>query len=184
MPNPTIILYDFETTGLDPAQHDPIQIAAVALDGATLTEQGRYSATMRPLRPENATQKAMETHGLTLDYLATQDSPHDTSRAFASWVFGVSLDRPIPCAYNLPFDERFMAAWCPALARFWSYRKLDVMALAIAHLWLPGKIPDVKLGTVTAHLGIPHQAHDALGDVLASAEVLRMLTGVRQAVTA
>lgn len=177
----SLILYDFETTGLKPETHDPIQVAAVALDPRTLVERGRYSATMRPARPENAEAKALAIHGLTLDYLATQADPADTSRDFAAWVLSISHDRPIPCAYNLPFDAGFMHEWCPWLRKVWSYRSLDVMALAIAHLWLPGLVPDVKLGTVVDHLGIEgHQAHDAMGDVLASAEVLRRLTASRQ----
>lgn len=174
---PTLILFDFETTGLKPEINDPIQIAAVALDAATLEARGEFSATMRPARPENADAKALAIHGLTLEHLATQADPKETARHFAKWVVTMDPGRPIPCAYNLPFDEAFMRSWCHMLGGNWSYRKLDVMQLAMAHLWLPGKVPDVKLGTVVEYLGIKnHKAHDALGDVLASADVLRHLT--------
>ena len=173
----TIILYDFETTGLDPALHDPVQVAAVALEPRTLTPLGHWSATMRPARPENASAKALEIHGLTLEHLATQADPVACAREFAGWAKGFGWPL-IPCGYNLPFDASFMDPWCPWLRRDWSYKTLDVMQLAIAHLWLPGKVADTKLTTVAAHLGIEdHQAHDAMGDVLATAEVLRRLTG-------
>ena len=176
-----LIVFDFETTGLNATKlnpttgamephHEAIQVAAVALELRTLKQIGAFAASMRPLRPELATQQALNVHGWSLDFLREQAHPGEVSKVFRSWVN--QWRRPIACGYNLDFDMGFLAEWCPGID--WNNRRLDVMHLVMAHFFIPGLTKDTKLVTVSKHLDIPHNAHDALGDVMVTAEVLRI----------
>lgn len=166
-----ICIYDFETTGLRPGFHDPIQFAAVAIEAGTLREIHHFYSEMRPMRPNNADPKAMAVHGLTIADLDKAPSQGEVAIAFKRWIN--QFNRPMPCAYNLPFDEQWMASWAPDIQ--WSYTKCDVLHVARAMLVLSGLASDAKLGTATKYFDIEHDAHDALGDVRATAEILRRI---------
>lgn len=180
----TMIIYDFETTGVTPfvqedgrwrLHHEPIQLAAIAVNTRTLTIQGEYCTFIRPIRPHLADPGALKIHGYTLDMLADKPHPKDVAAEFVAWLN--QFYRAMPCGYNLDFDQKFMRMLI-GKTYDWNYQSIDVLDLARAHLLLPGKTKDAKLPTVAAHLGITdHHAHDALGDVRATLSVLQHLTG-------
>jgi DNA polymerase III subunit epsilon len=166
-----IVCLDTETTGLDPAKHDIIQLAAVALDAATLVQLDSFGMFIRPARPENADPKALAVNGLSLAWLVEHGQDQAAvAEAFDKWVG--QWRRPIPMGYCLPFDLGFLDRLCPIS---WGRPALDVHALAWSKLKRTGLIPDAKLLTVATFLGISFQAHDAAEDVQATVRVYREL---------
>ncbi len=103
LPPGRYVFYDFETTGLEPAVDDPIEIAAIELiDG----EPGHsYTSLIRPRRP--LTQTITELTGITEAMVATAPPPQHVAGELATF-FGASPR----VAHNAPFDETVLARLC------------------------------------------------------------------------
>lgn len=172
----THIVFDLETTGLDPVVNEAIQVAAVLLDD-NLVEVAHFVSLMRPLRPETANPEALAIHGYTLDHLAQQADP---APVWADLVDHLRDHSAGPLRYvgqNCGFDLKFLAA----AEEVFGFRiprlpiEIDTVHLCRIHLEAKGHTLNSKLGTVADHYKIPHKAHDALGDVQATAEILRRI---------
>ena len=171
------LVFDFETTGLQPGRHEPIQVAAVLLDD-DLTELGAFDALMRPLRPGLASPEAMAVNGRSLAELATEPHPGEVLDRFID--FARAAGEPIvTVGHNVGFDLEFLrreeASYGVALSR--RGEAIDTCTLARVHLEARGAIANSRLGTVAAHYGIEFRAHDALGDVRATAQILKRFKG-------
>ena len=166
------LVFDFETTGLKPGCHEPIQVAASLLDG-NMIELGAFDALMRPLRPELASPEALAVNGRSLAELAAEPHPGEILGQFIDFVRGAG-ELVVIVGHNVEFDLEFLrheeATYGLALPR--CEVAVDTCTLARVHLEARGAIANSKLGTVAAHYGIEFQAHDALGDVRATAQVL------------
>ena len=172
------IVIDFETGGLDPSLHDPVQIAAIVLDRDTLEPIGKFVSYMRP-DPDRVTEAALKINNLSLDALANAPSPEVVLHMFSEFLapFGKGLF----VAHNAKFDYDFLVEWAKRYGngkfnvnRFFDYRIICTVQLAFQKyvLW-DRKLSKVRLTELTQFLDIPHSAHDAASDALATCEVLR-----------
>ena len=168
------VLFDTETTGLDPLDgHRVIEFAALELRGDLPT--GRHlHLLIHPERdiPEDATR----VHGLTLERLREARRFHQIVHEIRDFF----ADDPL-VAHNAPFDFGFMDAefsLCghPALDRA---RMVDTLALARARfVGMPN-----GLDALCRRFGIDlseRTTHNALLDCRLLAEVYIELTGGRQ----
>lgn len=168
------LVLDFETTGLQAERHEPCQVAALLLDEA-LGELDAFESLMRPLRPELADPEALAVQGRTLAQLADAPNPAEVFAELARFA-ARSEAAPIFAGHNSEFDLRFLEE---AERRFGvrvarrEGKPFDTCLLARLHLQAEGHVADAKLETVAAHYGVSFQAHDAMGDVRATAEVMR-----------
>ncbi len=168
------ILFDTETTGLDPSIGDRVlEIAAIELN-ADLPTGRRFHALIDPERdiPEEATR----VHGFTRADLAGKPRFADICPAFLAFIG----DAPL-VAHNAPFDFGFISAELarldlPPLA---PSRMIDTLALAKQRFpGLPNSLDalcrryDIDLSERTTH--------NALLDCRLLAEVYVELTGGRQ----
>jgi DNA polymerase-3 subunit epsilon len=167
------LVLDFETTGLDPAEHEPTQVAALLLDDG-LRELAAFATLMRPAHPEKVSPEALAIQGRTLE-----DFTHamDPSAAFALLVTCVSTlaEPPVVVGHNVGFDLEFLRH-CEQRHGFRIPRvdgMIDTCAVARVHLQARNKILDSRLGTLATLYGFSHQAHDALGDVRVTARLLQ-----------
>lgn len=172
-----ILVIDMETTGFKAGWNDAIQVAGVLLRGSDLAELAAYTALMRPLRPEAASPEALAIHGYSLDHLAACAHPRDVYRGLYA-ITKLGGHPPQLAAHNADFDMEFLAA---AEREFgFTLPRADVepfctMVAARIYLEARGKTANAKLGTIAEHYGITFQAHDALGDVRATAAILRRM---------
>ncbi len=168
------VLFDTETTGLDPLTGDRV-IEVAALELIRDLPSGRhFHALVHPGRdiPEEATR----VHGITLAQLADKPRFADIAEEMLAF-FG---DDPL-VAHNAAFDFGFIDAELarlrlPSLAR---HRMIDT--LAMAKLRFPG-LPN-SLDALCRRFGIDLSArttHNALLDCKLLAEVYLELTGGRQ----
>ena len=162
-----IVVYDTETTGLDLSKDEAVQISAVRLN-----EEGEIVDTLdlfiEPTIPIE--QGAYETHGFDLDYIRLHGglTAKEGLERFSAFVKGAVL-----VGHNSHrFDSRLVRRQLKEQGLPPLCVQAEYDTLTIAKQLLPG-LPDYKLSTLCAHYGIVNEAaHNALGDITATAAVL------------
>lgn len=179
-----ILLCDTETTGLLKGHRDffgqpgIVQLAAVKLND-DLVEVDHFNLMVNP-EIGKWEDEAIKTHGITPDKVADAPTFFEVGRAFAEFALGCHTF----AGYNTEFDKKVL--WWQLL-RYgleknfpWPLRDVDVMKRVSKMIEMQGK-RGVKFPT----LGEAYQycfkrdfenAHDALADIRATAEVWRFST--------
>lgn len=176
-----LLFLDFETGGLYPSQHDPVEIAVVLTDPSGRTVLEEYEAKVIPTRPVDPV--AASKNGYTAEKWANVAIPFEHALVK---VLGMARDAMLTC-HNTPFDKAFLEYGIAKHKMRWpsTYHSNDTMALA-APLRNLGLVENVRLETLSAFFNIPHEnAHTALSDARACREVyLRLMEIYHPAVTA
>lgn len=182
------VYFDCETTDVDIARAEIIQIAAVSVD----SEYRELSSFSRLLRfdESKADPKALEINHYDRERWAREAVPVTAGIAeFCAWA-KPTLDvqktskagKPYfvgtLCGYNAAaFDAPILQRVCKDLGIFlpFDYRVRDAYLLSVSVLdFLGVTLPNYKLGTVAAHFGAPvEKAHDALSDVRTTVSLMR-----------
>ncbi len=158
---------DLETTGFDACGRDRIvEIAIVRLD-AHGRELGLFETLVNPMRTAGPT----HVHGIEAHMLGDAPTFPEIARSVLAWLEGV-----VVVAHNARFEEAFLQAEfgraglsVPALPA------MDTLPLAQRTLALRNH----KLATVCQWAGVEiAAAHTALGDALATAQMLPALLAV------
>ena len=165
---------DVETTGLDPTEHEIIEIALIRTDGQ-FSILDKYETKILPRHIETASKKALEINGYDPDVWEAEA----VSLEEALETIDELLEDAIPAGQNTQFDLGFLKAAYRSLERevsWYNYHSLDTASLAVP-LMMSGKIKGLSLRRVCAYLGVINQApHRAYGDVLATMRVAQILT--------
>ena len=168
------VLFDTETTGLEPAQgHRVIEVAALELENDLPTGR-HFHALLQPDRdiPEDAAR----VHGITADKLVGKPRFGEIADDLLAF-FGDGM----LVAHNAPFDFGFLNAELRRVARpvLDAARMVDTLVMAKARF--PG-LPN-SLDALCRRFGIDlseRTSHNALLDCKLLAEVYVELTGGRQ----
>lgn len=187
-----LVVFDLETTGLDPKHHQPIQVGAVALDGETLAELEAFEVKVRFERGR-ADEETLTVNSCDEgSWEANAISEHEAARRFGEFLSRHATTRRETkagkpffvaelVAFNSAFDVPFLQAWYERLSEFLpgAFHGRCVMQRALWAYYEAGLVapPDWKLGTLCRAFGIQlgENAHDALHDARATAELLRHL---------
>jgi DNA polymerase III epsilon subunit-like protein len=181
---------DLETTGRRAGYHEIIQIACVPLNSEL-----KPSATIRPFYmemkpdfPERAEAQALHKNHLSLtDLLQCAPSQDRVRDLFTEWFEGLDLPFKkslVPLAHNWAFEASWLKEWLgiTLFDDIWFSHARDGMLLAIAindRAAMRGEaIPfnRVGLGSLCNKFHVVNaNAHDALADALAEAEIYRAL---------
>jgi len=168
------IVFDTETTGLDPSEgHRIIQIGAVELEG-TIPSGRTYTVLINPGRPID--DGAAAVHGITEEMLAQKPSFGKIAGEFLEFVG----DAPL-VAHNAEFDMRFLNAELEACGRPPLPGERFVDTVELARKRFPGQ--KLSLDALCRRLGIDNSMrgrHDALLDCHLLAAVYLELRGGRQ----
>lgn len=168
----TYVVFDTETTGLNPSEHTIIEIAAVKMRGTEIIEQ--WSELIDPQVPIGA--KTTEITGITNEMLAGKETIDVVLRKFRAFTEGAVL-----VAHNAEFDQAFLNACAKRIGMEpWTNPFLDTLPLA---RMLYSGMRNYKLGTLAKKFNVPLiQAHRALDDTVALAQVFQhMLKDLREA---
>lgn len=158
-------ILDTETTGLDPAKHEIIEIAVKS-------PLGVYHSLVKPQRLDLAEAKALELNGYA-DHPERWDDAPTIDKVMPAVM--AHLTACIMVGHNVSFDKGFLNAAHEQVfgKRLPFYHALDTVTLAMEHLPDLGRF---NLDAVCTVLGISNAgAHTALADVLRCEAVLNKL---------
>jgi DNA polymerase III epsilon subunit family exonuclease len=161
-------VFDCETTGTDPAVDEIVSLAVVRLD-ADGAETARYARLVRPSRPIPA--EATAVHGITDEDVAGAPRFAEIGEELLAL-----LDGAVFVAHNVSFDLPMVQQ---AFARAGiAYRPPAVACTLEAFRLLEPLADNHRLQSICERRGIALEgAHEALSDVLATAELLRVVLG-------
>jgi DNA polymerase-3 subunit epsilon len=166
----TCTVFDTETTGFHPEDGDRIvSLAGVRVRGGAVRRGEVFDALVNPGRPIPSA--SVRFHGITDDMVADAPPLDVVLPAFLRFA-----DSAVLVGHQVWFDLRFLEAasrelGLPAIAR--GRAVLDTVALSeVVH----GPLERHGLDAVAARLGVSVRGrHSALGDALATAEILARL---------
>jgi DNA polymerase-3 subunit epsilon len=168
------VLFDTETTGLDPLTGDRVlEFAAIELENDLPTER-HFHRLIHPQR--DIPDEVIRIHGITND--TVRDAPR--FEEVADEILAFLGDGPL-IAHNAPFDFGFMNAEFARIRRPSLDRARMVDTLVLAKARFPG-MPN-SLDALCRRFGIDlseRTSHNALLDCRLLAEVYVELTGGRQ----
>lgn len=184
MSEPLKVLYaDVETTGLDPLQHDIVQLALIVeIDGKIVEEREWF---MQPKRFDNIEPKALETNGLTIEKLKSFPLQKDVFPTIPEMLDKYvdrydRYDKFWLAGYNVRFDVSFIGELFRKnandyLGSYIRWQDIDILYLNYIHAFLgTHNLPNYRLETVAKFYGIKHDAHDALSDAKAVRELVHL----------
>jgi len=156
----TVVMFDLETTGLDPESCKIIEIGAVKIKDGSCVET--FQTLINP--KEKLSSEIVNLTHITDEMLVDAPSIEQVMPDFYKFVDGCVLS-----AYNISFDAHFLEVIGKELRYKFDNPKVD--ALDIARRNIPS-LHNYKLGTVVKALGITlNDAHRALADAMAAAKV-------------
>lgn len=169
----TFVVFDTETTGLEPDRGDRVvSLAGVKVQSGIVRASKCFDALVNPGRPIPARSAAL--HGITDARAAGMPGLEAVLPAFLRFAEGAVL-----VGHEVWFDLAFLEPEAkrlglPAIAK--SHPMLDTRLLSrLIH----AALPDHGLDAVAGRLGVSVQGrHSALGDALATAEILVRLLGL------
>lgn len=164
----TYVVFDTETTGLDPQRDDVVQIGAIRIVRSKLVEGETCDLYVDPGRP--IPPASTKVHGVSdADVQGAPQMP-EAGRRFHRFASGAVL-----VAHNAPFDMAFFKRAEPQIGAPFDHPILDTVLLSAAVF---GESEEHTLDALCDRLGVvlpEHLRHTALGDAHATAEVLLKL---------
>ena len=178
---------DLETTGLDPAHSEVIDIAIVPLNPnfTISTDIPEFSCRIRAEHPECAERGALETNHLNP---TEGEAIKDVRTELVQWAMENGITTITPLAHNLAFDMSFMKAAFPEFSRIFTHHGRDSMRLALSLNDIfqtqeaEGRFNSVSLQSLKLALGVEGDVqHNALEDARDTAHVYRKLMALLRA---
>ena len=164
----TIVVFDIETTGLDPATDQIIELGAVKIENGNIIE--KFSTFVKPTK--KLSYEVVNLTGITDEMLEDAPPVDLVIKDFYEFSKGCVL-----CGHNIiGFDIKFIRREGENVGLVFDNELIDTMNEArVARL----KISRFNLGTVVKALGLTLEgAHRAWNDAFATAQVLLKLNEV------
>ena len=177
-----VFWFDVETTGLNPVDHDIVQLALLIEIDDEIVES--KNMLMQPFDYSTIDLEALNKQGRTVEEIKTYPNPKKVYPELIS-VLEKYVDRYDKTdkfhngGYNSKFDMDFLKQYFIKngdiyFGSWFNYRSIDPLPLlhlldGIGHI----SLPDYKLETVCKHYKIPLKAHDALSDITATRELTK-----------
>lgn len=161
------VALDFESTGMNPARDEVIQVGLVALSGERIRLGGAWAEWVRPTRPFDP--GAVAIHGLSAERL--QDAP---PVAQVRGPLAERLGQRVLIAHYAALERGFLSRW--HLKPAWTVDTL-MLALALDEVQSETARRDAyTLSALARRFGVTvYGEHDALADALITAQVFLVL---------
>lgn len=170
----TFVVFDTETTGLDTARDEIVQIGAVRVLANRLVKGETYETLVNPARP--IPPGSSRIHGITDEMVNDAPDAINALRRFHSFARDAVL-----VAHNAPFDMAFLNRHEPELDLAFDNPVLDTVLLSAAVF---GETEIHTLDAIADRLGVRIDSaarHTATGDAIATASVLVRLLQILEA---
>jgi DNA polymerase-3 subunit epsilon len=170
-----LLFVDTETTGLDAAKHELLEVAAIRTSPDGKTIKGTFEAKLFPHNIAGAEKTALEVNQYspqewTVEKCATPEAVVDALQRLAATDGGTVL-----VGQNVAFDEGFIK---PLFDRFnmkvpWGYHRIDTVTLAWPlYQTETSTLDGLSLKKLVSFLGITvDPKHRAMADAMACREV-------------
>ncbi|MBI4057741.1 3'-5' exonuclease, partial [Candidatus Microgenomates bacterium] len=161
-----ILFIDLEMSGLDPTEHEILEVGALVVDGKTLEIKKEYEAKVKPEHIETANKTALRLNGYHADKWEKAKPLKEVLLALNKLAPGALV-----AGFNVTFDWMFLEIAYRRLGiePEFDYHKLDVLALAWAQILPDKSVKEVKLSEFCRHFGIERtEKHRALSDIKAT----------------
>ncbi|QPH54179.1 3'-5' exonuclease [Pontivivens ytuae] len=161
----SFVVFDSETTGLDPAKDAVVQLAGVRVVNGRVVEGEVFDHLVDPGRPIPPV--AIRVHGVTNEMVAGAPPLAKIGHDFHEFARGAVL-----VAHNAPFDLAFLKREETRIGKCFDHPVLDTVLLSAA---LFGESEEHTLDAIAERLDVAipgADRHTALGDARATAEVL------------
>ena len=167
----TVVVFDFETTGLKVLEDKIIEIGAVKLVDGKIKES--FSTLINPQRAIDA--RITDLTGISEEMVKDAPTIQQVMGDFYKFCFG-----SVMVAHNLEFDYGFLRYFAKPAGYFFDNKKLDTLVLSrklFADEEFKGEEPnEYTLDTLTKYFEIPlNNAHRSLCDAVATAYLLKKL---------
>ena len=190
-----IIVFDFETGGLDIGTTEPIEIAAIAFDPRTLSPipDGRFYSLCKPTDFSILSSEALRINGKTIEQLQSAPEQKVVWASFINFINqynpkkGGMFTRPIPSGKNIRgFDLPIFNRLCKQYGFVGKdgdqnvFHKRKVYELEdFIEYWFENSndLPNQKMDTIRDYFGLGTAgAHEAMTDTIQTAQlVMRFL---------
>ena len=174
-----LVFIDTETTGLDPRQHELLEISVVRVrqtwvpnEKPVFTVIDEWSTRVRPDNIMTADPASLRVNGYSATGWANATPIRDALEEFSKHVEGA-----IMVAHNVAFDAGFIDTYLAVhqMPNKMHYHRLDTVSMAYAKLHDSG-VTRYSLGELCKHFGIVNEhAHTALSDARACFELFKKL---------
>lgn len=165
----TIVVFDFETTGVSAKKNKIIEIGALKARGSQVLEE--FSELIHPREYISST--ITQITGITNRDLHGKPYENEVMPRFMRML----QDADVIIAHNLPFDSRFLKETCRRLG-LTPYRGKGLCTLKYAKQVAPN-LQSYKLGDLCQYYQIPlTNAHRAIYDVRATFQLFLHLKGL------
>ena len=168
------VVFDSETTGLNPAKDDVVQLGAVRIVNGKIIATETFETLVNPGRPIPS--QSSKVHGITDDMVAEAPDFDRAGAAFQSFVGNAVL-----VAHNAPFDMAFLNRGSPSDNGRFSNAVMDTVHLS-AIVFGGSAVHTLDALCDRLNVSIPDiSRHTALGDALATAEAFVALLPILEA---
>lgn len=197
------IVFDTETTGLDPREgHEIVQLSAIAINSWDLEPHPikPFNAFIKPQFPDKASQGALDVIGPIFDTAVNKGlEPKVVFNKFLEWVGKVNdsgewISKPIRVGQNVKFDINMTDYWFKHYKVIkttksgkdnapWSYITLDTHDIAFSLFESDPTMNRFNLDALCEKFGLKRKGdyHDAMEDVELTSEIfVRMMRFLRQ----
>ena len=208
MANRDYIIFDFETGSRNPHKTQPTQIAAIALDGRSLTVKGQFNSEIQPIFDDEKAismgfdpiqDEALKITKKTREQLSNAPSLKSVWSKFTKFVSqynwkGDAFFNPIPVGFNIiGFDLIIIDRLCREFGPYDNERnqqklfskvyKIDIMDSIFAWTESDPSVKSISMDSLRERMGLStEKAHDALQDVKDEANIFIKLLKTHRAV--
>lgn len=208
MANRDFIIFDFETGSRNPHKTQPTQIAAIALDGRTLSMKGQFNSEIKPIFDDEQAiaagldpieDEALKITKKTREQLENAPSLKSVWSKFTKFVDqynwkGEPFFNPIPVGFNIiGFDLIIVNRLCKEFGPwdkekeqpklFSKVYKIDIMDTVFAWTESDPTVKSISMDSLRERMGLSlDNAHDALQDVKDEANIFIKIMKTHRAV--
>lgn len=208
MANRDFIIFDFETGSRNPHKTQPTQIAAIALDGRTLSMKGQFNSEIKPIFDDKQAiaagldpieDEALKITKKTREQLENAPSLKSVWSKFTKFVDqynwkGEPFFNPIPVGFNIiGFDLIIVNRLCKEFGPwdkekeqpklFSKVYKIDIMDTVFAWTESDPTVKSISMDSLRERMGLSlDNAHDALQDVKDEANIFIKIMKTHRAV--